>query len=124
MLGDAGGAVSAIGGEALALAYESGRVAASLVAEAHGTGNGLVLERSAEPADEGGRHASRPARLAAGAIGSQRLRRRLTRVAMWSRPVMAWTLDITSEMLDGALSGSGTDGAQGGPTVRRRPTRT
>ncbi len=100
LVGDAGGHINPFNGEGIDYAYETGRTAASLIAEAHGTGNGLVLERYPRLLDDEFRRYYRVARLFAEVIGNPGLMRELTRVGMRSRPLMQWALKVMSNMLD------------------------
>ena len=100
LVGDAGGTINPFNGEGIDSAYETGRTAASLIAEAHGTGNGLVLARYPQLLDDEFRRYYRVARLFAEVIGNPRLMRELTRIGMRSRPLMEWALKVMSNMLD------------------------
>jgi geranylgeranyl reductase family protein len=100
VVGDSGGNVNPFNGEGIDYAYETGRTAAALVAEAHGTGNGLVLQRYPQMLDQEFRRYYRVARLFAEVIGNPGLMRQLTRVGMRSQALMEWALKVMSNMLD------------------------
>ena len=97
--GDAAGSINPFNGEGIAYAYETGRIAAEVLAEAVRTGDGLVL--STYPAriqDEYGAY-FRVARAFVRAIGNPRVMSELTRVGMHSKTLMEWILRIMSNML-------------------------
>ena len=100
VVGDSGGNINPFNGEGIDYAYETGRTAATLIAEAHDTGNGLVLQRYPEMLDAEFRRYYRVARLFAEVIGNPALMRQLTRVGIRSQRLMEWALKVMSNMLD------------------------
>ncbi len=100
VVGDAGGNINPFNGEGIDYAYETGRTAAALIAEADDTGNGMILRRYPEMLDREFAAYYRVARLFAELIGNPRLMRELTRVGMRSRRLMEWALKVMSNMLD------------------------
>lgn len=102
--GDAAGSINPFNGEGIDYAYETGRLAATLVAEALATGNGLVLHRYTELLDDEFKHYFKLARLFAKVIGQPALIRQLTRVGMYSPPLMEWALKIMANLRDESLS--------------------
>ncbi len=99
VVGDAAGAINPFNGEGIAYAYETGRLAAEVLDEALGTGDGLALSRyPAQLADAYGLY-FRVARAFVRAIGNPVVMRELTRVGMQSRTLMEWILRIMSNML-------------------------
>lgn len=98
-VGDAAGSINPFNGEGIDYAYETGRLAASLVAECVATGSGLPLQRYPQIlAEQYGRY-FKVARLFAQVIGRPALMRELTRVGMRSRTLMEWVLRIMANLL-------------------------
>ena len=99
IVGDAAGSINPFNGEGIDYAYETGRMAASLLDEALQTGDGLVLQRYPQMLqDEYGLY-FKVARLFAKVIGRPALMRELTRVGMQSRTLMEWVLRIMANLL-------------------------
>ena len=97
--GDAAGLVNPFNGEGIDYAYETGRLAASVIDEALRTGDGSALRRyEAQIDDEYGLY-FKVARLFAVLIGRPALMRQLTRVGMRSRTLMEWVLRIMANLL-------------------------
>jgi geranylgeranyl reductase family protein len=105
--GDAAGSINPFNGEGIDYAYETGRLAATLVAEALLSGNGLVIQRYPELLDEEYRRYFKVARLFAKVIGHPALIRELTRVGMRSTPLMAWALKVMANLLAEDKPGAG-----------------
>ncbi len=99
LVGDAAGSINPFNGEGIDYAYETGRLAASLVEQATATGSALVLRRYDEILDERFRLYFKTARLFAKVIGRPALLRQLTRVGMRSRSLMEWALRIMANLL-------------------------
>jgi geranylgeranyl reductase family protein len=99
-VGDAAGSINPFNGEGIDYAYETGRMAAELVAEAVGDASRRPLERY-EPmlAEEYGLY-FKVARLFAKVIGRPALMRELTRVGMRSETLMDWVLRIMANLMD------------------------
>ena len=97
--GDAGGSINPFNGEGIDYAYETGRLAATLVAEALATGDGMVIQRYPDLLDDEFRLYFKVARLFAKVIGNPTLIRELTRVGMRSRTLMEWALAIMANLL-------------------------
>ncbi len=97
--GDAAGSINPFNGEGIDYAYETGRLAATLVAEALATGNGLAIQQYPQLLDDEFRLYFKVARLFAKIIGNPRLMRELTRVGMQSRSLMEWALRIMANLL-------------------------
>jgi geranylgeranyl reductase family protein len=99
LVGDAAGTVNPFNGEGIDYAYETGRLAASLVDEALATGDGTALARyPALLAAEYGLY-FKVARVFAQVIGNPALLSRLTQVGMHSRTLMEWVLRIMANLL-------------------------
>jgi geranylgeranyl reductase family protein len=99
VVGDAAGSINPFNGEGIDYAYETGRMAARLLAEALCTNAGLVLQRDPRLLhDEYGLY-FKVARLFAKVIGRPALMRELTRVGMQSRTLMEWVLRIMANLL-------------------------
>jgi flavin-dependent dehydrogenase len=97
--GDAAGSINPFNGEGIDYAYETGRLAATLIAEALATGNGLAIQEYPRLLDEEFRLYFKVARLFAKIIGNPRLMRELTRVGMQSHSLMEWALRIMANLL-------------------------
>jgi menaquinone-9 beta-reductase len=99
VVGDAAGSINPFNGEGIDYAYETGRLAATLVAEALATGNGLAIQRYPQILDDEFRLYFKVARLFAKVIGNPTLIRELTRVGMHSHTLMDWALRIMANLL-------------------------
>ena len=100
VVGDAAGAVNPFNGEGIDYAYETGRLAADLVAEAIATDDPAVLATyEAALADEYSAY-HRVARIFVSAIGNPSIMRTLTTVGMRSRPLMEWVLKVMANLLE------------------------
>ena len=100
VVGDAAGSVNPFNGEGIDYAYETGKMAADLVAEAITTGDGGVIWRYPTLLEEHYGAYFRVARLFARLIGQPALLRQLTRIGMQSRPAMEWALQIMANLMD------------------------
>lgn len=100
VVGDAAGAVNPFNGEGIDYAYETGRLAASLIAEAIAAGDPTVLATydDALSAEYAAYH--RVARIFVSAIGNPSIMRTLTTVGMRSRPLMEWVLKVMANLLE------------------------
>ena len=98
-VGDAAGSINPFNGEGIDYAYETGRLAATLVAEALATSNGLVIQQYPKLLDDEFRLYFKVARLFAKLIGNPALMRELTRVGMRSHTLMDWALRIMANLL-------------------------
>lgn len=99
VVGDAAGSINPFNGEGIDYAYETGRLAATLVAEALVTRNGLAIQRYPQLLDDEFRLYFKVARLFAKIIGNPTLIRELTRVGMHSHTLMDWALRIMANLL-------------------------
>jgi geranylgeranyl reductase family protein len=99
VVGDAAGAVNPFNGEGIDYAYETGRLAAGLIAEAAARGDAAVLARYPDLLDEEYELYFKVARLFAKVIGNPTLIRELTRVGMRSQPLMEWALRVMANLL-------------------------
>ncbi|MGH9184802.1 MAG: geranylgeranyl reductase family protein [Acidimicrobiales bacterium] len=99
VIGDAAGTINPFNGEGIDYAYETGRLAADLLAEGLETGNGLALQRYPHLLHERYGLYFKVARLFAKVIGNPPLLRELTRVGMHSRSLMEWVLRIMANLL-------------------------
>ena len=100
VVGDAAGSVNPFNGEGIDYAYETGKMAADLVAEAIATGDSEVIWRYPELLEEDYGAYFRVARIFAQLIGKPALLRQLTRIGMQSRPAMEWALRIMANLMD------------------------
>jgi menaquinone-9 beta-reductase len=99
VVGDAAGTVNPFNGEGIDYAYETGRMAASVLIDAIETGDGMALRRyEAMLADEYGLY-FKVANLFAQVIGRPALLRKLTSVGMRSETLMSWVLRIMANLL-------------------------
>lgn len=100
VVGDAAGSINPFNGEGIDYAYETGRLASTLVAEALATNDGLVIHRYPQILDDEFQLYFKVARLFAKVIGQPSLIRELTRVGMRSQSLMEWALKIMANLLD------------------------
>ena len=97
--GDAGGAINPFNGEGIAYAYETGRLAASVLTDALRSGDGLALQRyETELQDTYGLY-YKVARAFVKIIGRPELMRALVSTGMHSRTLMEWVLRIMANLL-------------------------
>ncbi|MDG2428854.1 MAG: geranylgeranyl reductase family protein [Acidimicrobiales bacterium] len=99
VVGDAAGSVNPFNGEGIDYAYETGRMAASLIAEAVARGDSAVLTRYPDLLNEEYGLYFKVARLFSKAIGNPALIRELTRVGMRSQSLMEWALRIMANLM-------------------------
>ena len=98
-IGDAAGTVNPFNGEGIDYAYETGRMAASVLGEALTTGDGLVLSTYPKLLDAEYGLYFKVANLFAQVIGRPELLRRLVAVGMRSETLMSWVLRIMANLL-------------------------
>ena len=98
LVGDAAGSVNPFNGEGIDYAYETGRLAAGLIAEAAARGDSVLARYPGMLDDEYGTY-FKMARLFARVIGNPTLIRELTKVGMRSRPLMEWALRVMANLL-------------------------
>lgn len=99
-IGDAAGFINPFNGEGIDYAYETGRLAAELIAEAIATGDGLALARYPRLLEHEYGLYFKVARLFMSLMGNPVLLRELTRVGMHSKPLMEWVLAIMANLLE------------------------
>ena len=99
VVGDAAGSVNPFNGEGIDYAYETGRMAANLIAEASARGDNAVLARYPDLLEEEYGLYFKVARLFSRVIGNPTLIRELTRVGMRSQPLMEWALRIMANLM-------------------------
>ncbi len=99
VVGDASGSVNPFNGEGIDYAYETGRLAATLLDEALTTGDGLALARYPHLLEAEYGLYFKVARLFVKVIGNPAVMRELTRVGMQSRSLMDWVLRIMANLL-------------------------
>ncbi|VAW04529.1 hypothetical protein MNBD_ACTINO01-2167 [hydrothermal vent metagenome] len=99
LVGDASGAVNPFNGEGIDYAYETGRLAATHMAEA-AAGDHLGLAGYARDLEDTYGDYHRVARVFVKAIGNPAIMRTLTTVGLRSRPLMEWTLKVMANLLD------------------------
>jgi len=99
-VGDAAGAVNPFNGEGIDYAYETGRMAAPIIAEALGSGDNGLLQRYATQVDDEYAAYHRVARAFVIAIGNPKLMRSLTRIGLRSKPLMEWVLKVMANLLE------------------------
>jgi menaquinone-9 beta-reductase len=98
-VGDAAGAVNPFNGEGISVAYETGRLAAEVLADALGADDPSVLERYPRELDVRYGLYFKVARAFVRAIGNPAVMRELTRVGFRSRTLMEWVLRIMANLL-------------------------
>jgi geranylgeranyl reductase family protein len=107
IVGDAAGAINPWNGEGIAYAYETGRIAATLVADALGANDPSILQRYPTLLqDEYGLY-YKMARVFVKLIGNPSVMRSLGHIGLHSRPLMEWTLKVMSNLLDDDEKGAG-----------------
>ena len=99
VVGDAAGSVNPFNGEGIDYAYETGRMAANLIAEASARGDNAVLARYPDLLEDEYGLYFKVARLFSRVIGNPTLIRELTRVGMRSQPLMEWALRIMANLM-------------------------
>ncbi len=99
VVGDAAGSINPFNGEGIDYAYETGRMAAELVAEALATGSGRPLQAYPDLLEAEYGLYFKVARLFVKAIGRPALMREMTRVGMHSQTLMEWVLRIMANLL-------------------------
>lgn len=99
-VGDAAGAVNPFNGEGIDYAYETGRMAAPIIADALATGDMTILGRYPQYLEDEYGAYHRVARAFAIAIGNPRLMQALTRIGLRSRPLMEWVLKVMANLLE------------------------
>ncbi len=100
VVGDAAGAVNPFNGEGIDYAYETGRLAANLIAEAIATDEPAVLATYDDALVEAYAAYHRVARIFVSAIGNPAIMRTLTTVGIRSRPLMEWVLKVMANLLE------------------------
>jgi geranylgeranyl reductase family protein len=100
LVGDAAGAVNPFNGEGIDYAYETGRLAAGIIADALATDDpdALAAYDDLLAAEYAAYH--RVARIFVSAIGNPSVMRTLTTVGMRSRPLMEWVLKVMANLLE------------------------
>ena len=99
LVGDAAGTINPFNGEGIDYAYETGRLAAGLVADAVRTGDGMALQRYPRLLEDEYGLYFKVARVFAKVIGNPPLLNELTRIGMHSRTLMEWVLRIMANLL-------------------------
>ncbi|MEA3077942.1 MAG: menaquinone-9 beta-reductase [Actinomycetota bacterium] len=99
VIGDAGGSINPFNGEGIAYAYETGRLAASVLDEALSTGSGLALQRYPVELQATYGLYYKVARAFVKIIGRPELMRALVSTGMHSRTLMDWVLRIMANLL-------------------------
>ena len=99
IIGDAAACVNPLNGEGIDYAYETGRMAANLIAEASARGDNAILARYPDLLEEEYGLYFKVARLFSRVIGNPTLIRELTRVGMRSQPLMEWALRIMANLM-------------------------
>jgi flavin-dependent dehydrogenase len=99
LVGDAAGTINPFNGEGIDYAYETGRLAASLIGEALETGDGMALQRYPRLLEEEYGLYFKVARVFARVIGNPALLAQLTGIGMHSRTLMEWVLRIMANLL-------------------------
>ncbi|MDQ3106794.1 MAG: geranylgeranyl reductase family protein [Actinomycetota bacterium] len=97
--GDAGGAINPFNGEGIAYAYETGRLAASVLVDALSSGDGLALQRYETELHDTYALYYKVARAFVKIIGRPELMRALVSTGMHSRTLMEWVLRIMANLL-------------------------
>ena len=99
-VGDAAGAINPWNGEGISYAYETGRIAAEVVADALRASDPSLLHRYTQRLDDEYGDYYRMARIFVKLIGNPPVMRTLAHVGLRNRPLMEWTLKVMSNLLD------------------------
>lgn len=99
LVGDASGAVNPFNGEGIDYAYETGRMAASHVANAL-AGDSLGLAGYGDELESVYGDYHRVARVFVRVIGNPSIMKTLTTVGIRNKPLMEWTLKVMANLLD------------------------
>ena len=99
VIGDAAGSVNPFNGDGIDYAYETGRMAASVLHEALVTADPTTLQQYPRLLDDEYGDYFKVARLFARVIGRPTFMRELTRVGMHNRTLMEWVLRIMANQL-------------------------
>jgi geranylgeranyl reductase family protein len=97
--GDAAGAINPFNGEGIAYAYETGRLAASVLGDALSSGNGLALQRYEVELQATYGLYFKVARAFVKIIGRPELMRALVSTGIHSKTLMEWVLRIMANLL-------------------------
>ncbi|MCU1346023.1 MAG: geranylgeranyl reductase family protein, partial [Acidimicrobiia bacterium] len=99
VVGDAAGMVNPFNGEGIDYAYETSRMAATVLHDALSSGEAAALQRYPQLLDDEYGQYHKVARLFAKVIGQPALMKQLTRVGLHSRTLMEWMLRIMANLL-------------------------
>ena len=99
VVGDAAGAVSPFNGDGIDYAYETGRIAADVLADALVSGDASRLQHYSKRLDAEFGQYFKVARLFARVVGRPAIMRELSRAGMHNRTLMEWVLRIMSNQL-------------------------
>jgi flavin-dependent dehydrogenase len=99
-IGDAAGAVNPFNGEGIDYAYETGRLAADVIADALGSGDPARLHRYQQAVDDEYGAYHRVARAFVMAVGNPAVMKVATRTGLRSRPLMEWVLKVMANLLE------------------------
>lgn len=99
VIGDAAGSVNPFNGEGIDYAYETARMAATVLHDALHSGDASALQQYPTLLDDEYGQYFKVARLFARVIGRPALMRELSRVGINSRPLMEWVLRIMANLL-------------------------
>jgi flavin-dependent dehydrogenase len=99
VIGDAAGSVNPFNGEGIDYAYETARMAATVLHDALRSGDASALQQYPTLLDDEYGQYFKVARLFARVIGRPALMRELSRVGINSRPLMEWVLRIMANLL-------------------------
>jgi flavin-dependent dehydrogenase len=99
VVGDAAGMVNPFNGEGLDYAYETSRMAATVLHDALISNDPMALSRYTQLLDDEYGQYHKVARLFAKVIGQPALMKQLTRVGLHSRTLMEWMLRIMANLL-------------------------
>jgi geranylgeranyl reductase family protein len=100
LVGDAAGAVNPFNGEGIDYAYETGRLAAGIIADALAADDPDALAAYDDILASEYAAYHRVARIFVSAIGNPSVMRTLTTVGMRSRPLMEWVLKVMANLLE------------------------
>lgn len=100
LVGDAAGAINPFNGEGIDYAYETGRLAASVIAETIAADDLSRLHDYKQALEDEFLLYNKVARAFTVAIGNPFLMRALTRTGLRSRPLMEWVLKVMANLLE------------------------
>jgi geranylgeranyl reductase family protein len=99
-IGDAAGAINPWNGEGISYAYETGRIASTIVGQAVASGDNSLLARYPQYLEDEFGLYYKMARIFVKLIGNPSVMRSVAHIGLHNRPLMEWTLKVMSNLID------------------------